>query len=680
MIIQVAWSISFIAGLSLIALSIFANTALRPQLRRILLSAAAASMVMAAVVSVRTLASGSAVEFTGPWFLPIGSCAMRIGVSEAMMLLLVNLFGGLILASLWREESELDLGALIVLIPALGVCLAARDVILFLIAWETMALCGVVWQRGRSLPEDHYFGHGLWAYLASANLATGCLMVALPLLAKLGGAEFGPAGGPLLWDGHFASEANPVTAWGLVFLVLAGFGTKAGLFPFHVWIRTVYRNAPAHFGAISSGLMAKVSLFLLIRTLIRMIPLLGPERLPWLAGLLMLIGMATGLAGLAGALTSARIKVILGYSSMENVGIILIGTGLAFWGVAREAWVVTTFAFVGVWFHILNHMLAKTCLFLASRNIIQQSSTDDLARLGGLHLRMPVTAAAFGAGALALSAMVPLNAFNSELMIYDGLFRGVLALGPVGRDLAIVAIAVLGLMGGLAAACFTGVWGLGFLGNPRTAAAEKVSEAELSPENRWIAKFMTFAIIVLGILPILGYFVVRRAVAESLVNSGYAEGISRQADSDVRSLLLWLSLVASLLFMLLLGLKRWRDRRLNAATIDSGLTWDCGFGYTDSFARGQYGPLSYFDPLSAYVSKWTWQKVHRPEIREPFPAKMRVRIESVDGMLHYVYDPIFRFVGKYMSRLRWIQAGSIQLYLAMMALTLVAMLAWVAVL
>ncbi len=679
MILMIGWTMTLVAGLCLAATGHPRVQARLGTLRGPLLALGGAGIVLSALHAIRILASAQAWEFEGPWSMPIGGFPLRIGPAEAMMLLLVNVFGGMILISLARAESELDLGALLVLLPALGVCLSARDVIAFLMAWEVMALCGVVWQRGRATPEDRYEGHGLWAYLVSANLATACLMVALPTFAKLGGTGL-KLGAPILWDGPFRTATDSWTAWGLVALILAGFGTKAGLFPFHVWIRTVYRNAPAHFGAISSGLMAKVSLFLLIRTLIRMIPLLGTERLPWLAGLLMLIGMATGLAGLAGALTSARIKVILGYSSMENVGIIMIGTGLAFWGVAREAWVVATFAFVGVWFHLVNHMLAKTCLFLASRNIVRQSSTDDLARLGGLHLRMPVTASAFGAGALALSAMVPLNAFNSELMIYDGLFRGVLALGPVGRDLAIVAIAILGLMGGLAAACFTGVWGLGFLGNPRTPAAEKVSEADLSPENRWIAKIMTFAIVLLGVLPIVGYYLVRGTVADSLVAAGYAEGISRQADADVRSLLLWMSLVASLLFLLVLSLKRWRDGRLRESTIDAGLTWDCGFGYTDSFARGQYGPLSYFDPLGAYVTKWTWQKVHRPEIREPFPARMRIRIESVDGMLHYVYDPIFRFVGKYMSRLRWIQAGSIQLYLAMMALTLVAMLAWVAVL
>lgn len=679
MILMIGWTMTLVAGLSLAATGHPLIRARFGSLRAPLLALGGAGIALVALHAIRILWSGHVFDFEGPWSLPIGGLPLRVGTAEALMLLLVNVFGGMILISLARAEPALDLGTLLVLLPALGVCLAARDVISFLMAWEVMALCGVVWQRGRATPEDRYDGHGLWAYLISAHLATACLLVALPTLAKLGVTGI-QLGAPILWDGPFRTTTDSWTAWGLVALVLAGFGTKAGSFPFHPWIRTVYRNAPAHFGAISSGLMAKVSLFLMIRTLIRMIPLLGPERLPWLAGLLMLIGMATGLAGLAGALTSARIKVILGYSSMENVGIILIGTGLAFWGVAREAWGVATFAFVGVWFHLLNHMLAKTCLFLASRNVILQSSTDDLARLGGIHIRMPVTASAFGAGALALSAMVPLNAFNSELMIYDGLFRGVLALGPVGRDLSILAIAILGLMGGLAAACFTGVWGLGFLGNPRTAAAEKVSEADLSPENRWVAKLMTFAIIVLGVLPIIGYFIVRGAVADSLVSAGFAEGISRQADSDVRSLLLWMSLVASLLFLLVLALKRWRDNRLKQASIDSGLTWDCGFGYTDSFARGQYGPLSYFDPLGAYVSKWTWQKVHRPDIREPFPARLRIRFESVDGMLHYVYDPIFRFVGKYMSRLRWIQAGSIQLYLAMMALTLVAMLAWVAVL
>lgn len=624
------------------------------------------------------LASGRTWDFVGPWALPVGGFVLRIGPGEALMIVLVQTIGAAILISLVREEPALDIAASLVLLPALGLCISARDVIAFLMGWEVMALCGVVWQRGRATPEDRLSGHGLWAYLASAHLATACLIVALPTIARLGGSDL-RAGEPILWDGQPLSRLDFGGSLGLLLLILAGFGTKAGVFPFHPWIRTVYRNAPAQFGAISSGLMAKVSLFLLIRTLIRTIPVIGPERLPFLGGLLMILGMLTGLAGLAGALTSARIKVALGYSSMENVGIILIGTGLGFWGIARGAWTVAFFAFTGVWFHLVNHMVSKTCLFLATRNITNEASTDDVARLGGLLKRMPVTAAAFGAGAMSLSAMVPLNAFASELMIFVGLFRGVLQLGPVGRDLSILAAVVLGLMGGLAAVCFTGTWGLGFLGNPRTKAAEGVSEASIPLENLTILRAFTLAIVVLGVLPMTGLMIVRGAVVETLISVGCPEAEMQMAEVDIRLLLAWMTIVATILAGLTFVLKRWRDRCLAGSEVDSGPTWDCGFGYTDAFPRGQYGPLSYFDPLSAFVSKWTWQKVHRPEIREPFPGKLRVRIESADGLLFYVYDPIYRFVGRQMSKFRWIQAGSIQLYLAMMALTLVGMLVWVTV-
>lgn len=621
------------------------------------------------------LLSGEPVEFTGYWALPIGSFSVRVGLSEALMLLFVNLFGCMIAISLRNEVSDLDIGALLACVPAMGLCVAARDVVAFLMAWEAMALCGVVWQRGRSTPDDRMDGYGLWAYLASVHFSTACLMVAVPMIAIMGGAEL-KQGQPLLWDGPLGTNVGPGMTLVLVMLVLAGFGTKAAVFPFHPWLRAVYRNAPAHFGAISSGLMAKVSLFLLIRTLIRMIPMIGSARMPWLAGSLMIIGMMTGLAGLGGTLTTARIKVLLGYSSMENVGVMLIGTGLGFWGVTRGAWTVAFFAFAGVWFHVLNHMVAKICLFLATHNIVNQTSTDDIARLGGLHRRMPLTANAFGAGALALSAMVPLNAFESELLIYAGLFRGVLTLGPVGRDLSILAAAVLGLMGGLAAVCFTGTWGLGFLGNPRTAAADGASEAGLSVSNRTVLKSLAFAMILLGVAPVLGLTIVRGAVTETMLALGCPETELRIANADARGLLLWMSVVASILFASVFLLKRWRDSRLMKTHADAGLTWDCGFGYVDSFPRGQYGPVSYFDPLGDFVSKWTWQKVHRPEIREPFPESHCVRIESADGALFHVYDPIYRFVGKQVSKFRWIQAGSIQLYLAMLVVTLVGMLIW----
>jgi formate hydrogenlyase subunit 3/multisubunit Na+/H+ antiporter MnhD subunit len=675
MFLILGWMMMLAAGLGLAGNDRNPSDRVRRSVRRFGLGFGLVGGMLVAIGALLILFSGETWRHHGSWALPIGGLALKISVAEAFMLLLVQFVGCSIVGYLSDDGSGLDLGAFFVLLPALGICLAAEDVVLFLMAWEVMALCGVVWQRGRGSPEDRFEAHGLWAYLASAHLATACLLVALPMLAMEGGTRFQP-GSSIVWTQAPIGLKGSTKVWVLIGLVLAGFGTKAGMFPFHPWVRTVYRNAPAHFGAASSGLMAKVSLFLLIRTLSQIVPVLGQERLPWLAGLMMILGMATGLSGLAGALTSARIKVVLGYSSVENVGIILIGYGIGLWGIGREAWMVSVFAFVGVWLHLINHMIAKTALFLSTGFVVRTTGTDDLARLGGLQKRLPQTAIAFGCGAMALSAMVPLNAFNSELLIYLGMFRGVLTLGPVGRDLSILAVAVMGLMGGLAAVCFTGVWGLGFLGNSRTSAARDAEESALSSKSRIVLKLLSTCILALGVAPILGFFLVRSVVAETMVTFGCPAGELEAAFGEVRHVLGFMSLVATILVILVAALKRWRDGRLVNSRVDSGMTWDCGFGYTDEFPRGQYGPLSYFEPLSPLIGKWTWQKTHRPEIREPFPKRLRVRIESADGMLLVLYEPVYRFFGRHLARLRWIQAGSIQLYLAMMAATLVIMLVW----
>ena len=609
------------------------------------------------------------------WALPVGGIALRVNAPEALMILLIQVVGGLIvLAKPWGDE-PLDTAAFLILLPALGLCLTARDVVLFLMAWEIMALTGVVWQRGRGLPEDHYDGHGLWAYLVSAHLATVCLLIVLPILALSEGQALA-MGQPILWDTVASKPMASRTIWIYVVLIIAGFGTKAGLVPFQPWVRTVYRNAPPWFGAASSGLMAKVSLFLMFRTLVQLVPMIGPDRLPWLAGALILLGLASGLIGLAGAMASARIKVVLGYSSVENVGIIVLGVGVGLWGVTREAWPVAVFCFCGAWLHMINHMLSKSLLFLATSAVTQTTGTDDLARLGGLLKRMPVTGRAFGMGAMSLAAMVPLNAFNSELLIYNGLFLGVLTLGAAGRDLAILSVAVMGMIGGLAAVCFSGVWGLGFLGNARSESSASADESALEPRMKWALNLMSFMVLFLGVIPMAGLWLVWAPVVSLLNQLGCPNGAQLTTYDSIRSILGYMSLVSAILVGLVVLIKRWRDNRQSHSTVDNQLTWDCGFGYTDTFPTGQYSGISYFEPLMPLVSKLTRLRIHHPDVTAAFPPQSTVRVESADGILIGIYEPIYRKIGQQLGRLRWIQAGSIQLYLAMLALTLMAMLIW----
>lgn len=612
------------------------------------------------------------------WALPIGGIVLRVGPSESLMIFLVQLIGGVVIFSRPWGDDACDTAAYLLLLPALGLCLAARDVVLFLIAWETMALCGVVWQRGRGVREDQYDAYGLWGYLVSAHLATACLIILLPMIALAEGQRI-VWGQPILWDTIPSRAMQSRWVWGYLALALAGFGTKAGLAPFHPWIRNVYRNAPAWFGAASSGLMAKVSLFLFFRTLVQLLPLFGPQRLMWVAAILMLLGLASGLIGLAGALTSQRIKVVLGYSSVENVGIIMLGFGLGLWGVARQAWPVAVLGFCGAWFHLVNHMFAKTLLFLSTAAVANSVGTDDLARLGGLLRRMPTAGRAFGLGAMALSALIPLNAFSSELLIYNGLFLGVISLGTLGRDLAILSVTVLGLIGGLAAVCFTGVWGLGFLGNPRSESAESSNESHLDARFRFSLNLLSGLLCLIGLVPVLGFQLVWKPAGSLLQSLGCPPEAYTAAYKSATTLLGFMSVVSVLLLGTVAALKYWRDKRLSESTVHDGLTWDCGFGYTTSFPKGQYNGLSYFEPMLPLVSKLTLIRIHHPELSAPFPAETRVRVDSADGLYVRIYDPIYKSVGRRLSKLRWIQAGSIQLYLAMLALTLIAMLVWLMV-
>jgi hydrogenase-4 component B len=239
--------------------------------------------------------------------------------------------------------------------------------------------------------------------------------------------------------------------------------------------------------------------------------------------------------------------VVLGYSSVENVGIIVLGVGVGLWGVTREAWPVAVFCFCGSWLHMINHMLSKSLLFLATSAVTQTTGTDDLARLGGLLKRMPVTGRAFGMGAMSLAAMVPLNAFNSELLIYNGLFLGVLTLGAAGRDLAILSVAVMGMIGGLAAVCFSGVWGLGFLGNARSESSATADESALEPRMKWALNLMSFMVLFLGVMPLAGLWLVWAPVVSLLNQLGCPNGAQLTTYDSIRSILVYMSIVSAIL-------------------------------------------------------------------------------------------------------------------------------------
>src|SRR5205807_3118219 len=249
-----------------------------------------------------------------------------------------------------------------------------------------------------------------WRYLAASHLAALCLFAMFALLRSA--------------TGTFNLVAIPDTlsipgmATAIFLLALIGFGLKAGIMPMHVWLPSAHANAPSHVSALLSGLMIKMGIYGLVR-----ICSLLPTPPVWWGSLLLGFGAISGVLGVAFAIGQHDLKRLLAYHSIENIGIIVMGLGLAMLGrsLNRTDWILLGLG--GALLHVWNHALFKSLLFLSAGSVVHAAHTREIDRLGGLGKVMPCTAFCFLIGAVAICGLPPLNGFVSELLIYLGLFR-----------------------------------------------------------------------------------------------------------------------------------------------------------------------------------------------------------------------------------------------------------------
>ena len=259
----------------------------------------------------------------------------------------------------------------------------------------------------------------------------------------------------------------------LLLVFLAGFGMKAGLFPMHVWLPEAHPAAPSHVSALMSGVMIKTGVY----GILRVTAALGEQPLLHTAGVILLAaGVVTGLWGVILAAMQNDVKRLLAYSSIENVGVILIGLGVAALGKSSGNQLVALCGVTGALLHTLNHSLFKSLLFFGAGNILSQTHTTSLDALGGLAKHMPLTAILFLTGTAAICALPPLNGFVSELLIYLGMLDGIASGSNVLASAA--GLAALALIGGLVVLAFTKLYGTVFLGSPRTHEVAESSEAD----------------------------------------------------------------------------------------------------------------------------------------------------------------------------------------------------------
>jgi len=532
-----------------------------------------------------------------------------------------------------------------VLVASMALVVTAANMITFVLAWELMSLSSyflVVFDY--QVKENRQAGY---LYFIFAQGGAMLLFSAFALLYHYTGSF------------DFSSFSSIPEGPKLLIFILAfiGFGSKAGIFPLHIWLPKAHPAAPSHISAIMSGVMIKMGIYGIFRMY-----LLLDAATPLIGQIVLVVGMITGILGVVYALAKQDIKELLAYSSVENIGIILIGLGIGMVGVSEKNQAMAFFGFAGAFLHVFNHSIFKSLLFMGAGAVLHKAKSKNIDQLGGLMKRMPITGKTFLAGSVAISGLPPFSGFIGEFLIYYGAFYGV-SNHRIPFILAILAIVTLAVIGGLATACFTKVVGLAFLGEPRTEKAAKATEAGLSINLVMI--FMAIACLVIGVIP---EPFIRLSFAGIKVIP-YTAGYNTQ---DFMVIVDHISQTAAFFIGLVFFIGLLRKFLYKKKEIGSGGTWGCGF--TQPTVRMQYTGTSYAAEMIDFYRPFVPTKTNYTGINKIFPGKTTwdTKVEDVAEIYYqrYLTQPLL----KVMNNLRWIQHGKIQLYIAYIVLTIIILL------
>jgi hydrogenase-4 component B len=612
------------------------------------------------VAAVDVLRSGAVPTAQVSWGVPGGVLSVGLDPLSALFLVPTLLLGAAaavygvpyLLTSAATRNVSLAFFGFNLLVACLALVLLARDAVLFLLSWETMAFTTallVAWDHQHQAAR-----RAGWVYFVAAHMGAAALFL-LFLLLKAEAGSFGFA----------AFAARPPASGGAVavvlLLALLGFGSKAGLVPFHVWLPEAHAAAPSHVSAVLSAVLVKVGLYGLLRIGL----LIGPAP-DWWGPLLVALGLGSALVAVALAISQRDLKRVLAYSTVENVGLIVLALGVASWASGRGLTRVASLALAGAVLHLWNHVLMKGSMFLLAGNLLHGTGTRDLEQLGGLARRMPFTAALLTLGAVALSALPPLNGFVSEWLMYLGLMR----LGSEGGG-SLVALLVVGgvaLVGALAALCFARLFGVALLGQPRSRPAAKAHESSPWMLGPIFALALASVGVALAPVQVLGALALARAqVLGAALAPLTAADEASLGTLGTFNLALWgLLLAGALGYRALL-------RRRPAAVAD---TWGCG--YAAPTPRMQYGARSFSELASEHMlPRLLRARLTRTPPAGLFPGRSSLEGDDTDPATRGIYEPAFaRFAGR-MSTFAWVQRGQLNSYLSYVLLALVAALLWV---
>ena len=520
------------------------------------------------------------------------------------------------------------------MILAMDLVLVSRNGVHFLIGWEcfTLAAFFLVTLDRRS-PEVRRAG---WLYLAASHAATLCLFAFFVLLQEASGSwQLGPV------VNDTASQSGHYTS--MFWLVLFGFGLKAGVFPLHIWLPSAHASAPSHVSAVLSGVAIKMGIFGLVR-FTGWLPV--PDGAGWTV---VTLGAVSAVLGVAFALGQHDLKRLLAYHSVENIGIILIGIGFGLVAVDHGNPTWAAIACAGGLLHVWNHGLFKALLFLGAGSVLHATRTREMSRLGGLWRAMPWTASLFGLGAAAISGLPPLNGFVSEWLVYLGLFEAAASPGLVAWG-AMSAAILLGTTGALALACFVKVCGIVFLGAPRSASATRAHECGWPMRGAMLA--LASGCIAIGLAPTVFWPAVARAVSAwrpGTVAPSAPESLAWLGWMHVAILLGGVAAIAVLV------------QRVRLTGLVRSPTWDCGYARPD--ARLQYTAGSFGGMLVEWFAWILRPVVHRDLDAGVLPRRAYHASHTRETVLECVVEPLARIVMRVSTCVRRLQHGRVQAYI-----------------
>jgi hydrogenase-4 component B len=550
---------------------------------------------------------------------------------------------------------------------SLEIVFTADGIITFLFAWELFTL--VTAALVATEHEEAANRRAAALYLIMSHVGTGCLIAGFLTLASASGSlSFAT-----ILSGHVV--AGPLRT-GLFALFFLGFGVKAGVIPLHVWLPEAHPSAPTNISAIMSAVLIKAGIYGLMRVCAFG---LGVPRLSW--GVFVgVVGGTSAVLGVLYALMQHDLKRLLAYHSIENIGIILLGLGAAMMALSYGRPDVAAVGLAASLFHVLNHAVFKSLLFLGAGDVVTATGTRQIEHYGGLLRLMPWTGLFFLVGAIAISGLPPLNGFASEWLTFQAFlfgFRG--SAQPLVLFLFPVAGAMLALTAALAAACFVKAFGISFLALPRSreaADARESSAVMLVPQA-----FLAVLCVVLGFFPGSVLRVIRGVMAPlpgfmpgaeiARGPLGMASGITGAASFDhVAPLVLGIALLAGL------GVAAWLTKRAGAL-VRRVPTWGCGGELT---ARTEYTATAFSKPLMMI-----FESIYRPtrkvealaEVSPYFPQEVRYRAEIEPTFERFVYGPLMRGVMRLATGMEVLQAGSLHAYLAYVIVLVISLVLFV---